>query len=225
MTSPSLSEGDVREMLARLAHEIRNPLANVDSSAQLLARLGDLDESSERLVSGIRSQVKRIDEVIRAMQRFIRLDQQTASGMRIDEAVRLGLQIIAGRGRTRTSSLRVEPGPECVVLTDPNLLPAAIAEVLDNAFTFSPAGRTVTVAWSQTGTHELHIVIDDEGPGIASDIENRIIRPFFSTSTRGIGLGLNIAQRACRLLGGDLSWRNLPGRGARFVINVPCIGP
>ncbi len=211
---------DIVEMLNRLAHEVRNPLANVDSSAQILLRLAGLDEASTELVLGIRGQVKRVNDVIRSIQRFIRLDRHTISEMDIDEAVRLAFQIVEARGRFEHGHVAVRPGPVCSVLTDRDLLPGAIAEILDNALTFS---RQVTIGWTKTGPNELEIFVDDEGPGIGAEIEDSICRPFFSTSTRGTGLGLNIARRACRLLGGELSWQNRSEVGTRFIITTPCV--
>ena len=70
---------------------------------------------------------------------------------------------------------------------------------------------------------QVAIDFDDRGPGIATETGPRIMRPFFSTSTQGTGLGLNIVARTAHLAGGRLEWCNRDAGGARFSLLLPLV--
>ncbi len=96
----------------------------------------------------------------------------------------------------------------------------ALGELLANAIRFSPAGAEITVSW-QTAQGAIEVSVEDEGPGVDDRLSERLTRPFFSTSTQGTGLGLNIVSKICRLAGGELVWQNRPERGCRFTMKLP----
>jgi signal transduction histidine kinase len=111
-------------------------------------------------------------------------------------------------------------GPRVHGLIDPGNLTMALGELLANAIRFTPAGADITVSWQAAqGAVEVHV--EDEGPGVDAGLSERLTRPFFSTSTQGTGLGLNIVSKICRLAGGELSWQNRPERGCRFTLRLP----
>jgi len=117
-------------------------------------------------------------------------------------------------------SLQIAQGSRANVQMDPQNLATALDELLSNALRVTPAGAAVMVSWV-ADNRRLLVHVDDEGPGVPPELEGRIIRPFFSTASQGTGLGLNITDKACRLAGGSLTWRNLAGRGCRFSLSLP----
>jgi C4-dicarboxylate-specific signal transduction histidine kinase len=64
----------------------------------------------------------------------------------------------------------------------------------------------------------VRIHVEDEGSGVSDEHATHILRPFYSTLTQGIGLGLNFVQRICELVGGHLEWQNRSERGCCFTI-------
>lgn len=218
-----LTEDDLREMVLRLAHEIRNPLATIQSAVQLLEHLQQPEGDEKEFFESIYVEVSRIDNVVRDMHRFARLDVHTATSFTIKEAVQAAIEALSCRASTDAAPINNLGGPRAVVLMDRNQLEEAIGEVLSNALTFSPAGSEVRIAWRLAEAGIAAIDIDDLGPGIPEDLQNRILRPFFSSSTHGTGLGLNIVARTCRLNGGRLEWRNRKRKGARFSLFLPIL--
>ncbi len=216
----SLGQDDLREMVLRLAHEIRNPLAVIKSGVQLVQRVNRPEGDVGSCLSSILDQVERIDGTLRQVQRFVRLSAGRAVPVSVPDAV---LEATRRRAGEVTSAgleiVRVE-GPTCCALVDPANLGVALDELLSNAIRFSPRGSSISLAW-EASAQGVAIHVDDQGPGISADVEGQLGRLFFSTSTHGAGLGLAIASRACELAQGALSWSNRAGGGSRFTVTLP----
>lgn len=105
---------------------------------------------------------------------------------------------------------------------DQQILASAVTNLLNNAFKFTPAGGRVVLTAHQRGTHAL-IEIEDECGGIP-DSNRDPFQPFGDRrggDRTGLGLGLAIARKAVRAHGGDISIRNMPGKGCVFSVEVP----
>jgi two-component system sensor histidine kinase CreC len=215
------TEEDLREMVLRLAHEIRNPLATIKSAVQLIEHLQPPRADVCEFHASIHLEIDRIDKVVRDMQRFVRLDLNTAVSRNVSTIVAHAVE--AGTPRAVSSSVRivVEPGPEASVLGDAAQLEAALFELIDNAVRVSPPDAQVKVDWHLGEDRDVVLQVTDSGPGVDPKHVDRIFRPFFSTSTHGTGLGLNIAQRTAQIAGGSLKWQNLESVGARFSMILP----
>jgi len=159
--------------------------------------------------------------VVRDMQYFARLDAQTASSVRLDRVVATVVELEASAAATRSTTITTIAGPPTAVLIDYAQLETALRELVDNAVRFSPTGSRVEVTWRHLEPNQVALEVDDQGSGIAPELSGRILRPFFSTSTHGTGLGLNIVARTAAIAGGELRWANLEGGGARFQIILP----
>ena len=105
-------------------------------------------------------------------------------------------------------------------------------QVLDNlivnALRWTPAGGDVSVRAHSTATGGLEVTVADTGPGIDPSHRSRLFDPFFTTKAfsarRGTGLGLAICRRIVRAHDGQIEADNLPGGGARFVVELPLGG-
>jgi len=210
-------------MVLRLAHELRNPLATIQSAVQLLEHLQQPDEETVEFYEGIYVEVSRIDSVVRDMQRFARLDVHTASAVTVDRAVRTAVESATSGLRFRSNEIVVRKGPEVTVLVDRDQFEGAIAELLNNALNFSPSGTEIELTWKLVEEDQVAIQVNDRGPGVPEDLQDRIMRPFFSSLTHGTGLGLNIVARTCSLAGGRLEWGNRKDGGACFTMTLPVL--
>jgi hypothetical protein len=109
------------------------------------------------------------------------------------------------------------------VNADPQLLASAVMNLLNNAFKFTHTGGRVVLR-ALRDDRCVHIEVEDECGGIPDGAQE----PFKAFADRrravdrtGLGLGLSIARKAVRMHGGDIHFRNLPGKGCVFVIEVP----
>jgi len=213
---------DMREMVLRLAHEIRNPLATINSSVQLVKRLGLGAEDAATYLDGVVVEVGRIDRTVRGMERFFRLDRCSPRPVEIGSVV---AEVLASkRGDAEQAGIRIEVA-ECAegcpnAVIDPGHLGLALGELIDNSLHFASSGSVVMIGWGPARSRRVFVRVDDDGPGVADEHAERILRPFFSTSTQGNGLGLNVVQRICRLAGGSFGWENLDAGGCRFTMTL-----
>jgi two-component system sensor histidine kinase CreC len=108
---------------------------------------------------------------------------------------------------------------------DPFLLHRAIANIVQNAVDFSPAGGSITLT-VQSDEKEVSVTIDDQGTGIPGNYQERVFDRFFSlqrpdTGKKSTGLGLNFVKEVATLHKGSIRLENLPGKGLRAVLSLP----
>lgn len=217
------AEEELRQVLRRLAHEIRNPLACLQAGVQVMQRLAGPDGQSSAQLANLLDQIGRIDKVTQGIHMLARLAAGEPRRVLVPElvdavrqehyffAAQAGVQLVRGGG------------PRCELETDPAVLTIALGELVSNAITASPDGGTITLSWEALSCH-VAIHVDDEGPGVAAENADAILRPFFTTRPNGRGLGLTVALRACRLVRARLAWHNRETGGCRFSIIVPGAG-
>jgi signal transduction histidine kinase len=138
----------------------------------------------------------------------------------IDDMRELYQYVASERGIT----LESEVPPELEVDADLNRLRQVIANLLDNAVKYTPAGGRVRIEASRR-EDRVRITVQDTGPGIPDEelphIWERLYRGDRSRSTPGLGLGLSLVQAIVQAHGGAVAARNLPEGGAEFTVRLP----
>lgn len=214
------------EMAAGLAHEIRNPLGGIQLYASMLAQdVGDRPESLQ-VVGKIASGVRRLESLVGQVLQFSReiVAQPCPADLVqiVDQAVELASAKLAERG----VACAVEGPRPFEVTIDPLLMGQALLNLLLNAAEAIHAGTAgrVTVRFARphpdSEVKQFHLVVTDNGPGIATQVLDRIFNPFFTTKDTGTGLGLAIVHRVVEAHEGTITATNEPGGGARFEIRV-----
>ncbi len=216
-----LTESHFREMVSHLAHGIRNPLATIKSGLQLVRHLTKPQGEVADYLESMLDEVARIDQTIRSLQNYVNLRPGSARALDVGAAVGEVVEARAVDGWGKGVEILIRPGPPCRMSIDPGNFRSALGELLTNAVRFSPPGSSVSVSWAENADRRVRIDVDDHGPGVRTENTERILRPFFSTSVNGIGLGLNIVDRICCISGGKLDWQNLPEGGCRFSLSIP----
>src|SRR5262249_48387047 len=177
---------------AGLAHEIRNPLASMCGSIEILGGSPRLDEQERRLMHVVQSEAERLESLVRDFLSFARpaspafelLDGAKA----VVETVGLFRQQAAGRGidvQARTEGLMVK--------ADARQFRQVLWNLLGNAADATQAGGRVQVRLARHNDQAL-LEVSDSGEGIGSDDLKRIFDPFFTTKERGTGLGLALVH-------------------------------
>src|SRR5262245_15266412 len=238
----------IESFAADVAHELKNPLTSLRSATETLPLVKN-EESKQRLLEIIQHDVKRLDRLISDISDASRLDAELAreDAKPIDMAdlirntVSLFNDIHRGDTHGVTFEIAYAAGAHPYRVTGhDSRLSQVIVNLLDNAISFSPPGGKVTVAARRIGP-EIHIAVEDEGPGIPSENLERIFERFYTDRPQesfgqNSGLGLNISRQIVGAHGGRLYAENRPlsaasrgmadsgGRksgGGRFVIRLP----
>jgi two-component system sensor histidine kinase PilS (NtrC family) len=210
----------VGRLAAGLAHEIRNPLASLSGSVQLLR-----DETGEPLYDIVLREVQRLNDLVEDFldtARPVRLAlAQTDPGTIIGEVAAAFRNDERYKGR-RVVRTQASPLPE--VLVDPGRLRQVIWNLLLNGAQATPDYGTISILASLDGDH-LVVTVQDDGAGIPQDRLQRIFDPFYTTRTGGTGLGLANVDRIVRAHGGRIAVSSEPGKGTVFRLRFPIKGP
>jgi len=214
------------EMAAGIAHEIRNPLGVVTSSAQLLeSRLPDLKENQRRLLQIIMEEIDRMNRLIGDFLKFSRPAQPHLVQTDLAAFLRDKLDQIAPMAAEAGIEIRQElPDKPVLVWIDGELMQQAFLNLLLNALEASEKGDDITVGLDLCNGQAV-ATIRDTGAGIAAEDLPRIFNPFFSTKERGTGLGLANAHRIIESHHGQLSVAANPDRGTTFTVKLSLQSP
>jgi two-component system sensor histidine kinase KdpD len=109
-----------------------------------------------------------------------------------------------------------------MVAADPGLLERSVANIVENAVKYSPAGEPVLVSASAIADR-VEVRVVDRGPGVPDEAKDRIFAPFqrYGDAPRGVGLGLAVARGFAEAMGGSLTAEDTPGGGLTMVLSVP----
>ena len=213
------------QLATTIAHEVRNPLGVMRSSAQELAETIPAANSDGRQASSfILAEIDRLNSVISSLLAFARpprLERRPValSDLFAQAALLARDELAAKRIRLRTA---IETGANgaAALQADPDLLSQVLLGLLSNAAqAVAVEGRIELLARGAPG--EVRICVADSGPGVAPELRERIFEPFFTTRPRGTGLGLAVARQIVDAHGGTLSIGDTELGGACFTLRLP----
>jgi two-component system sensor histidine kinase HydH len=210
------------KLLAGVAHEVRNPLAGIRSTAQLWQRgvLG-LDEET---LGGLVSEVDRLEEIVSRLLQFSRADAQDLAPGDLNAVVAEAARLVSATAESRGIRVDVDLAEDlpAVAMATPALL-QVFRNLTTNALHAMSSGGILRLSTRRDpSTGAALAVVSDTGPGLPSEIFHHMFEPFFTTKPEGTGLGLAIAREIALAHRGDLHAANrLDGPGAVFTLSLP----
>lgn len=209
------------EVVARVAHEIRNPLFGMTAVGQILSKELDLTPPQKELMDSLLKEAGRLNRMVDDLlfcSREPKLNRKMFPLQQvIAETLRINAPFAADRGVIMRPRL-VEQ--QVLVDGDQEKIEQVLLNVLKNAIEATPGGGTVDVNLALS-RGEAQIVVSDSGTGIPDDILEKLFDVFFTTKKHGAGLGLSISKTIIESHGGTLTAYNNPDRGATFIIGLP----
>lgn len=219
----------LERLLARLAHEIRNPLSSLGIHVQLLEEdLGGLAPAMRTQLSPrleiIRGELHRLESVVEHFLRLAGPSELNVEAVDLERLINHVCNLLRPEAAARQIELtaHLEPGLPALSADTVRLTQALMNLVINAMQAVERDGRIeVTASHVQSA---LLITVSDTGPGIPSDKAASIFDPYFTTKTEGSGLGLWIAQQIVTAHGGNIQAQNGPNGGAVFALALPLPG-
>lgn len=201
---------ELHDVVARLGHQLRNPLTTIQSGIQLVQVLTQPRGDTAGYLEDALREVARIDSILKDFQRLVRLSSGQCSAVRLEDLVSRAVSSCDTAGCTTV----VQTGPpDLHAVVDGELLLVAIEELTRRAVAVTQGADSVGVRWGQDTGQPAWIEITDAGPTEPGGSLRAI-----QAAWPGSGLGLNLAERAGSLLGGYLEWETVHPHGHRFRI-------
>jgi len=230
----ALTESELRETQGRLlraermaalgqlsqgvAHEVRNPVMSIGGFARRLQKSLAPDDPANKYVEVILEEAARLEKMVSDVDQYTRMPEPVLQEWNladlVDAAVRLWEEDVA------RDDVRIEialPPDNPTVVVDRDLMIRALFHLMRNASDATPGGGTVSISADWEG-ERLALSVRDTGSGIAAEDLPRIFDPFFTSKTRGSGLGLTTVNRIVSDHGGEVKVTSLHGQGTEVRI-------
>jgi signal transduction histidine kinase len=216
-----------RDFLANAAHELRTPVTAIANALEVLqAGADDSPEDRKRFMAHAQRETERMARLLSTLLTLARAEGATEpprlEPIEVEPLVR---EVVDRLELSDGVAVHVEVRTDAQVLSDPDLLRQALLNVAANAADHTREGE-IRVSASAARAY-VDIVVSDTGPGIPAEYRDRVFERFFrggDRSTPGFGLGLSIAARAVRVLGGEVSLESEVGHGTTIVMRLPAVG-
>ncbi len=207
----------IGSMAAQLAHEIRNPIAGISGTLQVIVQTMPNDDRRREILSRVQEQVHRLDHLVRDLLNYARPASLSFTDTTLSSLARESL-------RQAAIEAEVQVLQDASIFTDTGAVHQILVNLLQNAR--DAAGEGGWIGLRVGPGPDLWVM--DSGPGISAAVRDELFEPFVSTKTKGTGLGLAICRRRAAEVGGlldlyegPLSWPEDKRRGAVFRLRLP----
>jgi two-component system sensor histidine kinase AtoS len=213
----------VGELAAGLAHEIKNPLAGMKVSIQVLLSELDLSAEDREVLTRVADEIVRIELLMKELLNFARPPRPQLYVVDVNRVLeRAAILSAKNPSFSAVKVLREYDTRAPGTMADPMQLQQVFMNLLLNAADAMPEGGTLALrTLYEEKSNSMHIMISDSGKGIDEKALVRLFQPFFTTKAKGTGLGLAVTKRLIEQHGGSISVSNNPDGGATFSIVLP----
>lgn len=216
----------VGEMAAGIAHEIRNPLASMSGSIQILRQELPLSTDQSQLMDIVLRESERLNETIRSFLAFARPQPLSTTRTDVRTLISETARLLQNDARlTDTHEIVVDvPAAEVWFDCDESQVRQIVWNLATNGLRAMPHGGRLRLA---AGEHDgvVILTVQDEGTGIGPEELDGIFQPFRSSFVRGTGLGLSIVQRIVTEYDGEIQVTSERGSGTTVAIRLPVKAP
>jgi len=215
----------VSQLAASVAHELRNPLSSIKGAAQYIRNEYQDHATVREFLDIIIEEVGVLNRITTEFLDFARPMHLNLEQMHVHDSIRRLLQVMkpqmAAQGIEAVLDLSADVPP---TYFDSRQVDQMLRNIVMNAIQAMPDGGTLRVRTRtfDTPLPGVEIAIADTGRGINPEDLHRLFTPFFTTKTKGVGLGLTIVQRIAQNHGGVVTVQCPPGGGSEFTIRLPC---
>lgn len=208
------------QLAASVAHEIRNPLAGISTTAQVLK--GKLDVSLREFIDVILNEINRLDNIVRELLDFARPKKTYMTDSNLVEVLQkvfvlIEAKIVKARVKVNHNYTKEDV---FMVSADCEQMMQAFMNIILNAVAATDAGGSLTVDFSEDDEN-VKVEFADTGGGIPSHLADNLFKPFFTTKSKGVGLGLTVTKNIVEKHQGKIWFKSEPNVGTTFYITLP----
>jgi two-component system, NtrC family, sensor histidine kinase PilS len=218
----------VGEMAAGIAHEIRNPLASMSGSMQILRQELPLTADQSALMDIVLRESERLNETIRSFLAYARPQRQAATKMDVRQVITDASTLLQNSAEAHDMhQISVDVPAEPVwCQADEGQIRQIVWNLATNGLRAMPGGGRLTLSGAGVEAEEgrpgqVLIVVRDEGVGIPADELDGVLQPFRGSFERGTGLGLSIVHKIVSDYGGELQVTSKRGEGTTVMVRLP----
>lgn len=201
------------------AHDLRNPLATIHVSAEMLVRSSLSRPQVHRLARNMYCASIRIRELLEQCLDRGRYADRTFEVADLCSVIAGAVDRIAVSAEFQSVRIEQDVAAGLLVSMDRPRMHRVLVNLLVNALEAMPRGGTIRIS-TVSGRRSVLLRVRDTGPGISPEIRDRLFQPFATGKVNGVGLGLAFSRQVAIDHGGDI-WAESPRRGACFVIHLP----
>jgi two-component system sensor histidine kinase PilS (NtrC family) len=212
----------VGELSAGIAHEIRNPLAAIAGSVQVLKKSAALNPQEQRLMSIILKESERLNKTIADFLRFVRPQEKRPAEFDIAASLGETLDLLRNSPEV-TASIAIEDEivpPSYTIIGDSDQIRQVFWNIARNALQAMPNGGTLRVTTAAAVDH-YNITFNDNGRGMNDADQRRLFQPFRTNFPTGTGLGMAISYRIVQEHGGRIEVASHEGAGTSITVSLP----
>ena len=210
------------EMAAVIAHEVKNPLAGIRGAIQVFGKRMIQDGASTAILTEIVARIDALDRMMKDMLLFARPPKPRKTPIDVIPLVRTTATVLSEDPALKHVDIEID-GAAPLVSADPDMLKVVFQNLLINSAHAMQGKGTIRVSVELIdATCEIAFV--DGGPGIPADVRRKVFTPFFTTKSRGSGLGLPTVKRFVEAHNGDVAIDCPPAGGTTVLIRLPIAG-
>jgi len=220
----------IGELAAGIAHEIRNPLASISGSIQMLKSEFPPGDDNDKLMEIILRETDRLNTLIIDFLSYARPQPLNIHSINVREIVEDILQLLAQNAKLNKVRIRVEYDDSMPELFgDVGQIKQMLWNVIKNSAE-AASTKTTGVVWltvgqgkdTDDGLPSIQFVISDNGMGMDNEVLEQIFHPFFTTKKSGTGLGMSIMHQVVQGHNGEVEVDSTPNKGTKIRIVIPC---
>lgn len=219
----------IKEMSDNIAHDLKSPITRIRGIAEVSISAEASLEDYESMAAGTIEECDRLLDMINTMLLISRteagVNQLEYRQLDITRLVREACEIFQSAAEDKALTLACSSDQNAGLFGDLRLIQRMVANLLDNAIKYTPAGGRVDVTVAAGAAQSILITVADTGPGISAQDREHIFERFYrcdpSRSQPGTGLGLSFARAVARAHNGEITVASTPGEGSTFTVTLP----
>jgi len=207
------------EMISGIAHEIKNPLASLSGSIQLLQEDTKPGSYEDKLMQIILRETHRLENIVNDIRLFAKPHTDNAISIKLADAIEETIELFLNDPKwNQKISVTTNMNKNLNVFIDPSHFTQILWNLLKNAAQSIKNHGEIKIILKSSINNRVHLAVKDSGNGIRKEDSTHIFDPFYTTKPDGTGLGLSIIHRLIDTYNGMIDFESTPGRGTIFTV-------